>query len=77
MPQKPLRRTKSRGKTGTSKKCVVKRKYEYCCDIMDCKVIAVFAIHTRDHSFNTYTKFSEKLTFLTPWYAHVGVCIRG
>ena len=23
-----------------------------------------------DHSFSTYTKFSEKLTFLTPWYAH-------
>ena len=26
---------------------------------------------------STYAKFSEKLTFLTLWYAHVRVCIRG
>ena len=26
------------------------------------------------HSFNTYGKFSEKRTFLTPWYAHVCTC---
>ena len=25
----------------------------------------------RDHLFSTYAKFFEKLTFLTPWYAHV------
>ena len=25
----------------------------------------------RDHSFSTYAKFSEKLTFLTSWYANV------
>ena len=24
-----------------------------------------------------HTKFSEKRAFLTPWYAHVPVCIRG
>ena len=24
-----------------------------------------------DHPFSTYASFSEKLTFLTPWYAHV------
>ena len=24
-----------------------------------------------DHSFSTYAKFSKKLTFLTPLYAHV------
>ena len=30
-----------------------------------------------DHSFSTYAKFSEKLIFLTPWYAHVRVRIRG
>lgn len=24
-----------------------------------------------DHSFRAYAKFSEKLTFLIPWYAHV------
>ena len=31
----------------------------------------------RDHSFSTYAKFSEKLTFLAPWYAHVRVRIKG
>ena len=31
----------------------------------------------RDHSFSTFEKFPEKLTFLTPWYKHVHVCIRG
>ena len=30
----------------------------------------------RDHSFSTYAKFSEKITFLTHWYAHVRVRIR-
>ena len=28
-----------------------------------------FIIIIRDHSFSTCTKFSEKPTFLTPWYA--------
>ena len=31
----------------------------------------------REHSSSAYSKFSEKLTFLTPWYAHVSVHIRG
>ena len=31
----------------------------------------------RDHPLSTYAKFSEKLTFLTPWYVHVRVYIRG
>ena len=31
----------------------------------------------RDHSFNMCTKFSKKLTFPSPWYAHVRVRIRG
>ena len=31
----------------------------------------------RGHPLSTYAKFSEKLTFLTPWYAHVRVRIRG
>ena len=26
---------------------------------------------TRDHSFKMYATFSEKLTFLIPWYPHV------
>ena len=30
-----------------------------------------------DYSFNTYAKFFEELTFLTPWYAHIRVRIRG
>ena len=29
------------------------------------------------HSFSTYAKCSEKLTFLVPWYAHSCVRIRG
>ena len=29
------------------------------------------------HPLSTYAKFSEKLTFLTPWNAHVRVRIRG
>ena len=28
------------------------------------------------HPLSTYAKFSEKLAFLTPWYAHVRVRIR-
>ena len=30
-----------------------------------------------DHPLSTYAKFSEKLTFLTLWYAHVRVRIMG
>ena len=29
------------------------------------------------HPWSMYAKFDEKLTFLTPWYAHVRVRIRG
>ena len=32
---------------------------------------------TRGNPLSTYAKFSEKLTFLTLWYAHVSVRIRG
>ena len=28
-------------------------------------------MYTWDHSFSKYTKFSEKLTVLIPWYAHI------
>ena len=31
----------------------------------------------KGHSFSTLVKFSEKLTFLTPWSAHVRERIRG
>ena len=31
----------------------------------------------RGHPLSTFAKFSEKLTFLIPWYAHVRVCLRG
>ena len=31
----------------------------------------------RGNLFSTYTKFSEKLTLLTPWYVHKRVRIRG
>ena len=29
------------------------------------------------HPLSMYAKFYEKVTFLTPWYAHVRVRIRG
>ena len=29
------------------------------------------------HPLSTYAKFSDKLTFLTPWYTHAHVRIRG
>ena len=32
---------------------------------------------TRVYSLSTYINFPEKLTFLTPWYAHIGVHIKG
>ena len=32
---------------------------------------------SRAHPFSTYAKFSEKLTFLTPRYAHVRLRSRG
>ena len=31
----------------------------------------IFVIRFRGHRLSTYAKFSEKLTFLTPWYAEV------
>ena len=33
--------------------------------------------YVRDHPFSMQQKFSEKLTLLTPWHAHVHVCTRG
>ena len=38
---------------------------------------SLYYISARGHSFSTYVTFSEKLTFLTRWYAHVRVHIRG
>ena len=35
------------------------------------------SVLNRNHSFSTYEKFSEKLTFLTLWYLNVWVRIRG
>ena len=32
-----------------------------------------FWSYSRSHSFSTYAKFTEKLIFLTPWYAHVSL----
>ena len=36
-----------------------------------------FDIHFRDHPFSMYAKFSKKLTFFNPWYAHAGVRVIG
>ena len=40
------------------------------------RLVPTFPITIRDHPFSAYAKFSEKLTFLTTWYAHVRVRIR-
>ena len=32
--------------------------------------------YDRDHSFSMFVTFSEKLAFLTPWYAHARVHIK-
>ena len=45
----------------------------FCLLLMQVNIAAI----TRDYSFSIYAKFSEKLTFRTPWYAHVRVYIRG
>ena len=37
----------------------------------------VYEIISGDHSFIMFAKFFEKLTFLTPWYVHVRLRIRG
>ena len=39
--------------------------------------LVLYTVNIRGHPLSTYAKFSEKLTFLTPWYAHVRVRIRG
>ena len=38
--------------------------------------VSVSIISIRDHPFSTFAKFSEKLTFLTPWYAQVRLRLR-
>ena len=44
---------------------------------MDYNCIKVVRIRSFGcHSFSTHAKYSEKLTFLTPWYPHVRVSIR-
>ena len=41
------------------------------------RLLKIIKNNTWDHSFSTYAKFCEKLTFLTSGYAHVCVRIRG
>ena len=40
-------------------------------------VISGVAVRTWGHPIITYAKFSQKLKFLTPWYAHVRVRVSG
>ena len=42
--------------------------------IVDFNQLFVHRINGRDYSFS---KIFRKVTFFTPWYAHVHVCIRG
>ena len=37
--------------------------------------LVLYTVNVRGYPLSTYAKFSEKLTFLTPWYAHVRVRI--
>ena len=37
-------------------------------------VVTMSSLTIRNHSFSTYAKFSEKLTFLTPWYPMLRTC---
>ena len=46
------------------------------CWLMTLKKIAYLAFRLLGHLLSAFAKFSEKLTFLTPWYAHVRVRIR-
>ena len=34
-------------------------------------VHSISPFNVGDHSFSTYARFSKKVTFATPWYAHV------
>ena len=38
-------------------------------------LVVVSSISIGAHPFSTHTKFSEKLTFFTPWHTHVRVRI--
>ena len=39
------------------------------------EIISRYVFLLGDHSFSVYAQFSKKLTFLTPWYPHIRVCI--
>ena len=40
-------------------------------------LVNVLFVEVQGHPSSTCAKLSEKLTFLTPWYAPVRMCIRG
>ena len=43
-------------------------------EICNTKFCFLFYSLSWGHSYSTYASFSVKLTFLTPWYAHVRTC---
>ena len=49
---------------------VMKEAFAAFSVVMQVLFIILFEALHRGHSFSTYAKFSEKLTFLTPWYEH-------
>ena len=51
--------------------------HKYCSHVLPVNFEQAFTHLVRGHLFSTYAKFSEKLTFLTPWYAHVCARIKG
>ena len=50
--------------------------YEYFVSIYKFQSLLLFLSVLRDYWFSTYLKFSEKLTFITPRYAHVLLHVR-
>ena len=59
--------------------CVEIRAHR-CCSLFYCKIqkkIGKIGNRSRDHSFGTYVKISEKLTFLSSGYVHPRVRFRG
>ena len=53
-------------------------EFKSCCSHLNLKSQqCIWLFIVMDHSVSTNAIFFEKLTFLTPWYAHVHVSIRG
>ena len=62
----------------SKRNCLKTKKHDFVEAFVIMENLTFRKVHNvRDHLFSTYAKFLEKLTFLTPWYAHELVRIRG